>query len=330
MQRISVIITNYNYARFVGAAIDSALALDWDDVEVVVSDDGSTDDSRRVVESYGERVLALWGENGSQRVAANRGFAASTGDVVIFLDADDLLPPDLPRHLERVWGSTVSKVQLQMQRIDAKGQPLGRPFPSYEPVPTPAQVRRWARVTSAYPTPPGSGNVYARWFAQRLFPVGPELGAAADSALLAAAPFLGDVVSLHGVCVGYRQHDTNDSHLLSDRTRFVREIVRAQDRWTLVRHLPCDASAGLDERPLDRSRELLQFRVAARRSPRPGSPPPHSGFGKVLRDTLLAPFWPGPEPWSQRVLVSAWCLAILLAPARAVNRLLVLRFTSAS
>ncbi len=45
-----MIITNYNYARFVGAAIDSALALDWDDVEVVVSDDGSTDDSRRVVE----------------------------------------------------------------------------------------------------------------------------------------------------------------------------------------------------------------------------------------------------------------------------------------
>ncbi len=270
--------------------------------------------------------MALWAENRSQRVAANRGFAASTGDAVIFLDADDVLPPDLPRHLAPVWGPTVSKVQLQMQRIDVEGRPLGTPFPSYEPVPTPAQVRRWAQATSAYPTPPGSGNVFARWFVQRLFPIGPELGDAADSALLAAAPFLGDVVSLPGVYVGYRQHDANDSHLLADRTRFAREVGRAQGRWGLVRSLSRSTGTCLDERPLYRSRELLQFRVAARRTPGTHSPLPRDGFGAALRDTLLAPFWPGPEPWSRRLLVSAWCLATLLSPQRVVDRLLVLRF----
>ena len=62
-------------------------------------DDGSTDESRTVIEGFGDRVRVLLTENASQRVAANRGYAMSTGDVVVFLDSDDVLPPDLPTRL---------------------------------------------------------------------------------------------------------------------------------------------------------------------------------------------------------------------------------------
>ena len=58
--RLSVVIPNYNYARFVGDAIDSALGLDWPHVEVIVVDDGSTDGSRAVIEAYGPRITALF------------------------------------------------------------------------------------------------------------------------------------------------------------------------------------------------------------------------------------------------------------------------------
>ena len=58
--RFSVVIANWNYGAFVGAAIDSALALDWTAVEVIVVDDGSTDDSRRIIEAYRERVQAIF------------------------------------------------------------------------------------------------------------------------------------------------------------------------------------------------------------------------------------------------------------------------------
>ncbi len=67
-------------------------------------------------------------ENAGQRVAANRGFAMSTGDMVLFLDSDDVLPSDLPTRLAREWSPSVSKVQFQMQRIDEKGQSIGLPF----------------------------------------------------------------------------------------------------------------------------------------------------------------------------------------------------------
>ncbi|MGH6937115.1 MAG: glycosyltransferase family 2 protein, partial [Methylocella sp.] len=58
--KCSIIITNYNYGRFVGQAIESALAIDWLDQETIVVDDGSTDDSCRVIESFGGRITAIF------------------------------------------------------------------------------------------------------------------------------------------------------------------------------------------------------------------------------------------------------------------------------
>ncbi|MBL8538965.1 MAG: glycosyltransferase family 2 protein, partial [Betaproteobacteria bacterium] len=70
---VSVIICNYNYAQFVAAAIESALALDWPRVEVIVVDDGSTDGSRSVTEGYTPRVSLLTQSNSGQATAAKAG-----------------------------------------------------------------------------------------------------------------------------------------------------------------------------------------------------------------------------------------------------------------
>ena len=78
--RVSVVVNNFNYERYLGEAIDSALAQDHDDVEVVVVDDGSTDGSADVVRAYGSRVVPVLKPNGGQGSAFNAGFAAATGD----------------------------------------------------------------------------------------------------------------------------------------------------------------------------------------------------------------------------------------------------------
>ena len=75
--RVSICIVNHNYGRFLAAAIDSALAQTWPDVEVVVVDDGSTDDSDEVIASYDGRVVAVHQANGGQGSAFNSGFAAN-------------------------------------------------------------------------------------------------------------------------------------------------------------------------------------------------------------------------------------------------------------
>jgi cellulose synthase/poly-beta-1,6-N-acetylglucosamine synthase-like glycosyltransferase len=313
MRRLSVVIPNYNYGRFVGSAIGSALALEWPDVEVIVVDDGSTDDSEAVIRTFGSRVTAIFQENSGPRVACNAGFATSTGDVVIFLDSDDVLDPLIAREIAAVWHSGASKVQVQMQRIDADGRAVGGVFPRYRSVPTSDQIRHWMTTTTAYPTPPGSGNAYARSFLDQLFPLDDQCGDATDSACLAAAPFLGDVVTIAKPLVGYRWHGDNRSSLAADPRRLPAQIQRA-----LQRHRFAQKVSGADETdtlaPLFRSRHLLQMRVAEWRVLRGQPSLPTDGPGRMLRDSFANLLAPGPEPAWLRMVVLGWCVATLTAP----------------
>jgi glycosyltransferase involved in cell wall biosynthesis len=87
---VTILINNYNYGSFLNEAIESALAQTYDNIEVVVVDDGSTDSSREVIAKYGNRIIPVMKDNGGQASAFNAGFAASKGDILCLLDADDL------------------------------------------------------------------------------------------------------------------------------------------------------------------------------------------------------------------------------------------------
>lgn len=108
---VSVLINNYNYGRFLPEAIDSALSQTYKNIEVVVVDDGSTDDSRGILASYGNRVVSVLKENGGQSSAFNAGFAQSCGEIICFLDSDDIFAAEkvetivkvFEEHLEIGW-----------------------------------------------------------------------------------------------------------------------------------------------------------------------------------------------------------------------------------
>lgn len=103
MARISVIIPCHNDAKYLGEALDSALAQSRPPAEVIVVDDGSTDGSAEVARSYRARVRLVSQSNQGISAARNAGLAAATGDIIAFLDADDLWPPrSLEARLERL------------------------------------------------------------------------------------------------------------------------------------------------------------------------------------------------------------------------------------
>jgi teichuronic acid biosynthesis glycosyltransferase TuaG len=93
MSRVSIIIPAYNAAAFVAAAIDSALAQTHPDVEVIVIDDSSTDDTAEVIAGYGSRIRSHRQPNGGVACARNTGARLATGEWVSFLDADDVWVP---------------------------------------------------------------------------------------------------------------------------------------------------------------------------------------------------------------------------------------------
>ena len=91
--RVTTLINNHNYGKYLGEAIDSALGQTYPSTEVVVVDDGSTDESAGIMQSYGSRIVPVFQSNTGQASAFNTGFAHSTGDIVCLLDADDVFEP---------------------------------------------------------------------------------------------------------------------------------------------------------------------------------------------------------------------------------------------
>lgn len=99
MTRVSFVIPNYNHAAYLGDAIRSALAQTHPDVEIVVVDDGSTDNSREVVQQFGAQLRLVCQENAGLSAARNTGIRAATGDYIALLDADDLVEPTYAERL---------------------------------------------------------------------------------------------------------------------------------------------------------------------------------------------------------------------------------------
>jgi glycosyltransferase involved in cell wall biosynthesis len=90
---VSIIITNYNYEKFLPRAIDSALQQTYPVKEIIVVDDGSTDNSPHLINGYGNQIIPVFKKNGGVVSATNAGFFASRGEVIFFLDADDTFFP---------------------------------------------------------------------------------------------------------------------------------------------------------------------------------------------------------------------------------------------
>src|SRR5207248_3080255 len=96
-----------------------------------VVDDGSSDNSRDVIERYGSRLRAIFKDNGGQASAFNVGFAASDGEVVIFLDADDVLLPEAAEHAAAAMSDrAAAKFHWPLRLIHADGRETGELMPS--------------------------------------------------------------------------------------------------------------------------------------------------------------------------------------------------------
>jgi hypothetical protein len=192
----SIIITSYNYGRYLGAAIQSGLEQTYPRTEVVVVDDGSTDDSRDVIAHYGNRIRSVLKANGGQGSAVNAGFSASHGDVIFFVDSDDtLLETAVATALPFFSDSTVAKVHWPLWLTDADGRRTGEAIPRHlsEGDLREALLECGPR-SDRYTWPPMSGNAWSRAVLQRILPI-PErqFRTCPDLYLATLAPLFGVV-----------------------------------------------------------------------------------------------------------------------------------------
>lgn len=233
---VSIVINNYNYGRFISQAIDSALNQTYSNTEVVVVDDGSTDNSREIITGYGDRIIPILKENGGHGSTFNAGLAASRGEIIIFLDSDDYLFPDTVKRVVAAWKPGVVKVQYRLDIVDTSGNRIGV-FPPTERKLDDGDVVPLLLAKGRYGTPVTSGNAFSRTVLEKIGAIPEaEFRHCGESYWVNLAPFYGPLVSIEQCMGAYRMHGNNDWGVTqeADLQKFGKYVKSDLQRYELL------------------------------------------------------------------------------------------------
>jgi glycosyltransferase involved in cell wall biosynthesis len=320
---VSIVITNFNYGRYLRAAIDSGLAQTYPQVEVIVVDDGSTDGSREIIESYGSRVVPVIKGNGGHGSALNAGFAASRGEIVMFLDADDELAAHAAEQVVKAWRPEVAKAQFQLEMIDDRGVSLGMRVPPFNGFIPNGDIRDRIARFGEYPSSPSSGNAYARAALTRLMPLDETTWfAAAEKPLVFLTPFFGEVVSICAPLGRYRIHQDNDSRL---KGRHLEALHRRLSAVCFVPETICRIAAEqgivLDAGVLGSTSRRIKLRMASLRLDPKSHPIAGDTRFKLLVKGIRASIREPDLALRVRASQMMWLVLMAAGPMQVVSRL---------
>jgi glycosyltransferase involved in cell wall biosynthesis len=214
---VTVLIDTYNYGQFIEEAVESVLAQEFprEQREILVVDDGSTDDTSERLKKYGNEIHYLRKPNGGQASAFNFGFAEARGEIIATLDADDLW---MPQKLRRVCETFVKNPEAGMVyhrshmwrggqevQVDSHFSEVSGRIPE-------SQVS-----LLSYPMVATSCLAFRRSTLNKLLPVPETLRSQADAYLTALIIFVAPVVALPEFLTKYRVHGANLFHISEDK-----------------------------------------------------------------------------------------------------------------
>jgi glycosyltransferase involved in cell wall biosynthesis len=249
---VSILVSNYNYRRYIGESIQSALNQTYSNIELIICDDGSTDDSVSIIEEYQRkdpRVRLIRKKNGGQGSGFNAAFAASRGEIIALLDSDDRF---LPHKVERIVADFQSHPDagFGVHRVIRMTADLRRQgvWPMTDPLPFGWYGTRLLHDGGILPfMPPTSGLSLHRDVAERIFPLPLQapLVSCPDQLITRLAPLFTNVTREDEALSEYRLHGKNNYG--PDRVTaasFRRELEYCQALWGAQKRF----LEGIDER----------------------------------------------------------------------------------
>ena len=223
---ISVIIDTYNYGCFIEEAIDSVLNQDFPShvMEVIVVDDGSTDDTRERIKKYGDKINYIYKDNKGQASAFNTGFKYAKGEIITFLDSDDYWHPlKLKYILEEFESSKPVDFVYHNLNIVCDNQDIIKTYSSLNPFLS-YNSKTYGKEESInkkmslknylsgiiLPFPPTSGISARAAILKHIFPIPQDYRVCADTYIHFFLPFYAESYSLVRTALGsYRIHGNN-------------------------------------------------------------------------------------------------------------------------
>jgi glycosyltransferase involved in cell wall biosynthesis len=235
---VSVLISNYNYGRFISTAIESVLNQTYRHLELIVCDDGSTDYSIEVVRQYftDTRIRLIQKQNGGQATGFNAAYREAMGEIICFLDADDFY---LPTKLQRVVDCALANpdcgcILNGFLRVD-KNRKVQGVMPLLTSLPSgwcAEEVMRNGGILTTMPCTPGLN--LRRAIAEELFPlpVRSPLNRFADMVIMRLTPLMSRFASINEPLAAIQLHDSNtyQRHRVTGET-IQREIDVCEELW---------------------------------------------------------------------------------------------------
>jgi glycosyltransferase involved in cell wall biosynthesis len=221
--KVSILINNYNYGRFIKETINSVLSQDYDDLEVIVYDDGSTDNSLELLNEFCDKIKIVSNKNYGKAPSLNQAhaieeaFNLSTGDIICLLDSDDLFAPNKIETLvsEFIKNKKLVCIQHTFQLLDQNSKLLNkRKRPIISGVKLPSAIYFTGRLDFFFTQT--SGLSFTRECLNRLLPFKEDnlFKLWPDLRLTREACFIGEVLTLQKDLGYYRMHGNNDSDKL--------------------------------------------------------------------------------------------------------------------
>lgn len=230
---ITVLITTHNYGRFIEQAIDSVLSQEFplDEVQVLVVDDGSTDDTSERVKKYGSRIEYFYKPNGGQASALNFGIVKARGEIIALLDADDFFLPGKLAHVAEAFqrdpalGMVYHRLQQWNMQADERRD--------YKFIPISGDLRAMPGQFLLYDPQPTSAVSFRRASLNPLLPIPEDIRMLADAFLVNLVPFLSPILAVPESLGVYRIHGKN--HFFVDERQMPLEARSARlQKWQIV------------------------------------------------------------------------------------------------
>jgi glycosyltransferase involved in cell wall biosynthesis len=207
--QVTVLIDAFNYGRFIEAAIESVVSQDFPEerLEIVVIDDGSTDDTAERVRRYAPRVQYFYKANGGQASAFNFGVGRARGEIIAFLDADDyFLPGKLRRIVEELERAPAAgMIHHRLREIDS----VNGEVRDGAPVATSGAAARSREAMLCFQPTPTSSLAFRRSVLEKILPVPETVRIQADGYMQVLAAFLAPVLAIDECLAVYRVHGAN-------------------------------------------------------------------------------------------------------------------------
>jgi glycosyltransferase involved in cell wall biosynthesis len=225
---VSIVVTAYNYDQFIGEALDSVLGQTYSNLEIVVADDGSSDDTASIVRRYeasDSRVRLVTGKNLGQPGNTNRGFHATTGDIIAFLDADDRFSPGKVESVVRAFLAHPDHGLClhPLQPVDQAGTPFGSSFPKNIDA---GWVHEHLLANAGRCSFPATSAIsIRRGVAEMVFPIRSTSRRVGDAFIHFPAAYLTNVCALSETLAEYRCHEGSMTRKADSKARQVAALI---------------------------------------------------------------------------------------------------------